>query len=43
MAPTVSEPIDSTECKKWVALVLQSELLLTDLADQCPLYLACRV
>ena len=34
---------ESTDWKKWTALVLQTELFLTGLAGWCPIYWACRV
>jgi len=43
MALTVWGLIDATNWTLWVALALQTELLLTGLAGWCPIYWACRV
>ena len=43
MMLTIIGLIESPEWKKWAALVLQSELLITGLAGWCPIYWACRV
>ncbi len=43
MALTVLGLLESTDWKKWTALVLQTELLFTGLAGWCPIYWACRI
>ena len=43
MALTVFGLLESSDWKKWAALVLQSELLVTGLVGWCPIYWACRI
>ncbi len=43
MLLTILGLFESSDWKKWAALVLQSELLLTGLAGWCPIYWACRI
>ena len=43
MLLTVLGLLESPEWKKWTALVLQLELLVTGLAGWCPIYWGCGV
>ena len=43
MTLTIWGLIDTRNWKLWIALALQTELLLTGLAGWCPIYWACRV
>jgi hypothetical protein len=43
IALTVLGLLESTDWKKWMALMLQMELFFTGLAGWCPIYWACRV
>ena len=43
MILTVIGIVESAEWKKWIALGLQMELVLTGLAGWCPIYWACNV
>ena len=43
MLLTVLGLLESSNWKKWGALVLQSELLLTGLVGWCPVYWACKI
>ena len=41
MSLTVLGLLESSDWKKWMALAIQSELLLTGLVGWCPFYWAC--
>ena len=43
MILTILGLIEAPEWKKWTALALQAELLITGFAGWCPVYWACRV
>ena len=43
MILTVLGLLESPEWKKWAALALQMELIVTGLAGWCPIYWTCRV
>ena len=43
VALTLLGLFESTDWKKWTALALQAELLITGLVGWCPFYWACRV
>ncbi len=43
MLLTILGLFESSDWKKWAALVLQSELLLTGLVGWCPIYWTCRI